>query len=181
MAAGLEILRTERLRLRLLTEDDAEFYLALINQPAWIRYISDKGVRTVDGARQLLVDGAMAHQRAHGYSFYAVELTSLPAGSPPIGICGLLRREGMSGTEIGYAMMQAHWGRGYVQEAARGVLAHARDVLGLPRLMAITAPDNAASIKILLNLGMVFQEVIDVPPYDTSNLYLIEFPQEAGD
>ena len=181
MAAGREILQTERLRLRLLAEDDAAFYLALINQPAWIRFISDKGVRTVEGARQLIVDGAMAHQRQHGYSFYAVELKSLPAGSPPIGICGLLRRDGMPDTEIGYAMMQAHWGRGYVQEACRGVLAHARDVLGLKRVLAITAPDNAASIKILLNLGLVFQELVHVPPYDASNLYQIEFHQEATD
>jgi RimJ/RimL family protein N-acetyltransferase len=170
-------LQTERLLLRLLTEDDAPFYLALINSPGWLRFIGDRGVRDVEGARKIMLEGTMAQQLQHGFSFYAVELKDAPAGAEPMGICGMVQRNTLPEPEIGYAFMEPFWGKGYVQEAARAVLAHARDVLRLPRLMAITSPDNDASIAILLKLGLEFQEVVHVVADGPSNLYLIEFPE----
>jgi RimJ/RimL family protein N-acetyltransferase len=175
--AGRTVLQTERLRLRLLTEGDAPFYLALINSPGWLRFIGDRGVRTVEGARQIMVEGTMAQQARYGFSFYAVELKDAPPGSEPMGICGMVKRDALPEPEIGYAFMEPFWGRGYVQESARAVFAHARDVLKLPRLLAITSPDNDASIAILLKLGLAFQKVIYLKDDDPTNLYQVEFPQ----
>ena len=177
VAPGREILQTERLRLRLLAEDDAPFYLALINSPGWLRFIGDRGVRDVDGARKIMVEGTMAQQHKYGFSFYAVELKGAPAGTEPVGICGMVKRDALPDPEIGYAFMEPHWGQGYVKEAAAAVFAHARDVLKLPRLLAITSPDNDVSIAILLKLGLTFQKVIYLKDDDPTNLYQVEFPQ----
>lgn len=49
----MKVLETDRLILRWLTPDDAAFILELLNEPAWIRYIGDKGVRTLDDAKSL--------------------------------------------------------------------------------------------------------------------------------
>lgn len=175
--AGRVVLQTERLRLRLLTEDDAPFYLALINSPGWLRFIGDRGARTVEDARKIMLEGTMAQQHKYGFSFYAVELKDAPAGTEPLGICGMVKRDTLPDPEIGYAFMESHWGKGYVKEAASAVFAHARDVLKLPRLLAITSPDNDVSIAILLKLGLSFQQVIHMKADDPTNLYLIEFPQ----
>ena len=45
------IIETERLQLRTVSPDDAPFYLELVNEPSWIRFIGDRGIRTLDAAR----------------------------------------------------------------------------------------------------------------------------------
>ena len=45
------VAESERLRLRLLDVDDAAFMLALVNDPSWLRTIGDRGVRSLDDAR----------------------------------------------------------------------------------------------------------------------------------
>ena len=47
---GDRVLETERLTLREFTVRDAEFVLALLNEPGFLRYIGDRGVRTLDQA-----------------------------------------------------------------------------------------------------------------------------------
>jgi len=158
---GAEILLTERLRLRLLTPDDAAFYLEVLNDPAFIAHIGDRGVRTLEAAVKSIEDGPVAMQRARGHSMYMVELRAeLPdaaaADGVPVGMSGLIRRDGLEDVDIGYAFLPRYRGRGYAFEAAQGVVAHAR-ALGIPRLAAITTPDNAASIALLLRLGMRFE------------------------
>jgi hypothetical protein len=63
---GPRELETPRLRLRRLVADDAAFYLALVTDPAWIRFIGDKNLHTVEEARRSLLDGpiAMSARRA---------------------------------------------------------------------------------------------------------------------
>jgi hypothetical protein len=53
----LKVLETERLILRRLTADDAGFMYALMNDPAYLRFIGDKGIRTVTDARQYILTG----------------------------------------------------------------------------------------------------------------------------
>lgn len=46
----MKILETERLTLRLQTTDDADFILELMNDPTWLQFIGDRGLRTVEDA-----------------------------------------------------------------------------------------------------------------------------------
>lgn len=148
-----EVLRTARLRLRLVEAGDAAVYLEILNDPDFIAHIGDRGVRTLDGAAQAIEDGPLAMQRTRGHSLYLVEL--LESGAP-VGLSGLIKRDALEDVDIGYAFLPRHRRQGYALEAARAVAAHARG-LGIARLAAITTPGNAASIGLLLRLGMRFE------------------------
>ncbi|MET0859332.1 MAG: GNAT family N-acetyltransferase, partial [Telluria sp.] len=135
------ILDTERLRLRTLEPDDAAVYLKVVNVPAFIEYIGDRGIRTIDAARKAIVEGPMAMQQTLGHSLYLVERKEDGAG---IGMCGLIKRDSLPDVDIGYAYLPEYGGKGYASEAAAGVLAYAASI-GLRRLLAITSPGNDAS------------------------------------
>jgi RimJ/RimL family protein N-acetyltransferase len=55
--------------------------------------------------------------------------------------------------EIGWRLVRAAWGRGYATEAARPVLDHALETLGLGEVIADIDPENAASARVALKLG----------------------------
>jgi RimJ/RimL family protein N-acetyltransferase len=168
------LLDTERLRLRTLAPDDAPFYLQVVNVPAFIEYIGDRGIRTVEAARQAIIDGPMAMQAALGHSLCLVELKH---GGTPIGMCGLIKRESLPDVDIGYAFMPQFGGKGYATEAAAGVLAYAPS-LGIRRLLAITSPGNAGSNAVLRKIGMRFDEIVYLAPDDPGTLlYSYDFPE----
>lgn len=52
------VLETDRLILRHQKIEDAAFILELLNDPSWIQYIGDRGVRTIDDARDYILKGA---------------------------------------------------------------------------------------------------------------------------
>lgn len=173
----MHIAETPRLILRTATEDDARFYLDLVNDPDFITHIADRNIHTVAAARKALVDGPLAMQQALGHSMYVVELK---AGATPIGMSGLIKRDSLPEADIGYAFLAAHRGHGYAHEAACAVLAHAH-ALGMARIMAITSLDNAASIRLLQKCGLRFQGVQTIAPYTGgSNVYLGELPLPKG-
>ena len=153
------VLHTERLRLRHMTPDDAAFMLGLLNDPAWHRYIGDRGIRTIDAAREHIINGSMAMVARLGFGFYLVERKE---DGRPIGICGLAKRDFLDDVDIGYAFLPQYGGQGYAFEAAQGVLAHAR-ALGLTRLVATVVPENAASIRLLEKLGLRFERSFQAP------------------
>ena len=78
----------------------------------------------------------------------------------PIGICGLLRRATLPDVDIGFAFLPDYRAQGYAFEAASATLSYARDTLDLPRIVAIVSPENAASIRLLLKLGMVQEGMV---------------------
>jgi RimJ/RimL family protein N-acetyltransferase len=158
--AATEILATERLRLRRLVLDDAAFILRLVNDPSWLEFIGDKGVRTEDDARKYLVQGPLDMYARLGFGLYLVELRDARV---PIGICGLIKRESLPDVDIGFAYLPEYRGKGYAHEAAFAVMAHARRDYSIRRLVAITAPKNEKSIRLLARLGMTLEESIDLP------------------
>jgi [ribosomal protein S5]-alanine N-acetyltransferase len=145
------ILITPRLRLREFTLNDAPFILELLNQPGFLRFIGDRGVRTLDDARAYLANGPLASYASLGFGLWQVELLGT---SEPVGMCGLLKRAILPHTDIGYAFLERYSGQGYAFEAAAAVKAHAFGALGLPRLLAVVNPDNDRSIHLLEKLGM---------------------------
>ena len=152
------ILETERLRLRHLSPDiDAEFILELLNDPSFIRFIGDKGVRDLDAARRYIVDGPVKSYDAHGFGLYLVELKMNAA---PIGICGVLKRDTLPDPDIGFAFLPVYWNQGYAFESAAAVMQYARETLKLGRILAITSPDNEASGKLLDKIGLRFDGLV---------------------
>jgi [ribosomal protein S5]-alanine N-acetyltransferase len=165
-------LETTRLRLRPLSFDDADFIVELLNEPSFLRYIGDKGVRDRAGACRYLEAGPLASYARHGFGLLGVELRD---GGKPIGICGLLKRETLDDVDLGFAFLPRHWSRGYAREAAAAVLAHARETLALRRVVAITSLDNEASIRLLEKLAFRFERVLRLAPeQDEVKLFALE-------
>lgn len=155
----MTVLETERLSLRQLTVDDAEFILALLNEPSFLRYIGDKKVRNLDDARQYILNGPVGSYERHGFGLNCVELRE---SQTPIGMCGLLKREELPHPDIGFALLPDFWNKGFAFEAAEAVLKDARERLRIQRILAITSLDNEASINLLQRLGFRFEEVVQL-------------------
>lgn len=151
------VLETERLVLRQLTPEDAEFIVDLLNQPSFLRHIGDRGVRTVEDAQRFLVTGPMASYELHGFGLYLVVLRETDT---PMGLCGLLCREGLDDVDIGFAFLPRFWSRGYAYEAAAAMMEYGRNALGLDRIVAIASADNSRSFKLLEKLGLRFERWI---------------------
>ena len=137
--------------------DDAEFIVQLLNDPAFLRFIGDKRVRTAEDARQYLVSGPLDSYQRHGFGLWLVELTG---SGIPIGICGLLKRDTLSDVDIGFAFLPQYRSRGYASESAGAVMEYGRTVLGLRRIVAITNDDNTDSHRVLEKIGMSFDRMI---------------------
>lgn len=159
----MQILLTERLSLREFTPQDAAFLLRLVNEPGWIRNINDPGVRTLDDALAWAEGRLFKAYRELGLGFWAVQRRE---DGVLVGMCGLFKRAALPEPDLGYALLAEHEGRGYALEAARGCVAHAREVLGWPTLMAITALDNPKSVALLAKLGFVEQGQEQLEGYD---------------
>ena len=133
------VLETERLLLRYASVDDAGFVLTLLNEPSFLRFIGDRGVRTLDDARRYIVERFIDSYERNGFGLWVVERKKLPG---PIGICGLVKREALPDPDIGFAFLPAFWSAGYAYESAMGVKVHALQVLGLTKLLAVTNLEN---------------------------------------
>jgi len=167
--SGAQVVTTERLVLRHLTEDDAPFILTLLNEPSWLKYIGDRGVRDLDGASGYLRDGPLASYARHGHG---LDLVVEKASGAPLGICGLLKRDHLPAPDLGFALRPAHWSQGFAREAAAAALAHGRAALGIGRVLAITSLDNPPSIRVLEKLGFRFERIVEHTPGDPVRLFV---------
>lgn len=150
-------IETERLLLTELADADAGFILGLVNEPSFLRYIGDRGVRTLDDARRYIQDGPVASYGKYGYGLLRMGLKS---DGTPIGMCGVLRRDTLPEPDLGFSMLPAYWSKGYAVEAAAAALEHARKAAGVGRVLAITNVDNDPSIRLLGKLGFRFEKLV---------------------
>ena len=82
-----------------------------------------------------------------------------------IGWCGLGPLEFSSGEiEIFYGLSKDQWGKGIATEAATTVLAYGFETLKLDRIVAVTDPRNAASVKVIEKLGMIYRNKVENLP-----------------
>ena len=167
------VLQTERLDLRWLNDDDAGFILDLLNQPSWLKFIGDRGVRNLDDALAYIHNGPLTMIEQHGFGLYLVERKS---DGTSMGLCGLLKRDTLDDVDMGFALHPDYWGHGYAREAAQACMDYARDQLVLDRLVAIVLPANKSSIKLLRALGMHYEKNLHLGDSDELlQLFAINF------
>jgi RimJ/RimL family protein N-acetyltransferase len=157
------ILETKRLILRKMEVEDAQFILELVNEAAFIRNIGDKGVRTLEDARNYILNGPAASYAKFGFGLYLVELRET---GEAIGICGLLKRDSLEDVDIGFALLEKFRRKGFAYESAAAVMEYGRNALGVKRIVAITSPDNEGSIRVLEKIGLRFEKMIRMPGSD---------------
>lgn len=152
---------TERLVLRPRTDADEDACVRMDRDPDVIRYVpapwtDEAGHRAFIAART-----AGPYPRGQGY------WTIADAGTGGfLGWILLIPSDAVGPeTEIGWRLPRAAWGRGVASEAARPVLRHAFETLGLDEVVADILPQNAASIGVAARLGMAQDGRKDVSPY----------------
>jgi RimJ/RimL family protein N-acetyltransferase len=155
------IIETDRLQLRLLSVDDADFIRRLLNEPSFIQNIGDRGVRTLDDARAYVLKGPVASYEKFGFGLWLVETKP---NAVPIGICGLLKRDILDDVDIGYALLPEFCSQGYALESASAVMSYAREKLGLKRVVAVTNAANQSSIRLLEKMGFQYERMVRLAP-----------------
>ena len=165
---------------------DAEFIFELLNTPKFIKYIGNRGVRSVEQAREFIESRYRQSYREHGFGLYTVELrifsddlkntlhaARVSASDAPtqIGICGFVKRDTLPEPDIGFAFLPEYEGQGYGFESAKAVLEYGREALGFSRVLAITSQDNEVSGKLLEKLGFVFDRMFATPDGEELKLF----------
>ncbi len=170
------VLETDRLVLLRLELSDAQFVFRLVNEPAWLRFIGDKGVRTLDAARDYITKSLVAMYERLGFGLY---LTELKGAGVPVGVCGLIKRDSLEDVDIGFAFLPEFRGRGYAYESASAVMAYGKETFGLKRLVAITSPDNYDSARLLEKLGFSFERMVKLSDDDEVSLFATDLSRHA--
>jgi len=153
------VLQTPRLTLRHLEPSDLQPLFELYRDPEVRRYFPD-GTRTLDETREELEWFLHGHPRHPELGLWA---TVERASGAFLGRCGLLpwTIDGVDEVELAYLIDRRRWGEGLATEAARGIVAHAREALGLERLIVLVTPGNDASARVAVKAGMAFERACE--------------------
>ncbi len=143
-------MKTERLTLREMTEDDLDAIAGLLGDEQVMRYYPrtktrEEAERWIRWNQQLYSD--------HGFGLW---LMTLNETGEFVGECGLTIQvvDGIPEVEIGYCVVPRHQGRGYASEAAAACRDFARDHLSINRLIAVINPENGASQAVAARIGL---------------------------
>jgi RimJ/RimL family protein N-acetyltransferase len=143
-------LETARLLLRQWEDTDRDAYFAMNADPEVRRFFPSTQTRAESDAS---LSTLRRHLHEHGWGLWAVEVRET---GELAGLTGLWPMpEGFApGTEIGWRLAKAHWGKGYAPEAARAVLAYAFTVLKLPEVVSMTTVANEPSRRVMEKIGL---------------------------
>jgi ribosomal-protein-alanine N-acetyltransferase len=166
--SAMPLPKTKRLSFHEFTLNDAPFLLHLLNTPGWIKYIGDRGVRTIEEAENYLSARLIPSYAQYGFGFYLIRQKE---DKIPVGMCGVIKRASLDDVDIGYAFLPDFSGKGYACEAAAATLLFAKTTLKIKRIVAITQMDNDRSIRLLEKIGMKCENKI-VLQGETTELYL---------
>ncbi len=149
----MTVVETERLRLRPWRGDDLDAVAALFAIPAVSWYPFGRGLTREETERFL--ERHVGHWERHGFGSWAVELRT---HRQLIGYVGLATVHWlpavMPGVEVGWRLHPEHWGRGLATEGGRASLRYGFEEVGLDRIISIFIPENVASGRVMLRLGM---------------------------
>ncbi|SFN21159.1 Protein N-acetyltransferase, RimJ/RimL family [Chitinophaga sp. YR627] len=164
------ICETARLQVRRFTIDDAPFIFHLLNSPTWLIYIGDRNVRGLHDARNYLINGPLASYDQYGFGLY---LVALKTDKTPIGMTGLIKRDGLEEVDIGFAFLPNYTGKGYAYEAANAIKDYALTTLKLSRVAAITTEKNNHAIALLNKIGLHHEKMVQLPGSSIEFMYFI--------
>jgi RimJ/RimL family protein N-acetyltransferase len=158
--------QTQRLSLRDVSAQDADFIHRLYNDPDCMRFIGDRGISDHEKALAYIASMQAANLE-HGYGLY---VTCLTETGKAIGICGLVKRDYLEIPDIGFALLPEYRRDGLALEAAEATLAYAGS-LNIKQLGAIVKPENMRSIALLEKLAFSYHSPITLPDGERISLY----------
>jgi [ribosomal protein S5]-alanine N-acetyltransferase len=164
------ILETERLRLRYLEPGDVSAVVDLWLDPDVTFYMGGPRDRDIVTAN---ITATAKNPTAEKYDLWPVEEK---AGSGLIGYCGLLDKEvdGKIEFELVYLFAKNAWGKGYATEIAAGIKEYAFKKMGLVRLISLIEPENEASERVAVKVGMRLEKEVVRPGGALRRVYVVE-------
>lgn len=143
-------LDTPRLRLKPMDEGDRGFVLSVFSNPAVTRYLFDEDPITGMEGAERIIRLYIAPEAKGQHRWILVRR----ADGVKMGTCGLHQWDEAARTvDIGYDLLPAYQGSGYMREAAQAVIDFARRTLGASAVHAHIAVENGASIALAERLG----------------------------
>lgn len=167
-----KILTTARLHLREANLNDAPFIFELLNSKGWLENIGDRGIHTIDDAKNYIKNKLMPDYGKNNIAMFIMERKSDGAS---IGTCGLVKRPQLEDVDIGFAMLEKFGKKGYAFEAASATLKMAIEEIKINRIVGITILENKNSQRLLEKIGLSFEKMI---PFDQEELMLFSLDVE---
>lgn len=146
-------IETPRLVMRPWVDTDRPAFERMVADSDMMRHLTRGRAWRPDEVDEFLE--RQARQLAtHGCCMGAMESR---ATGETVGVAGIQPLDTPGDFELGWWVWKDHWGAGFATEAARALVVHARDVMGLTRICAVIDPPNSASIRVAEKLGMRFE------------------------
>ncbi len=158
-----------RIILRAPEPKDAEFLIELMNTPAYIKYIGDRNIHSIEDAETFLENRCYPQFKEHGFGMFTVDLVET---GKSIGICGLVIRPELPYPDLGFAFLPEYEGKGYAREGADYLIAQYGPKY--PEFYAITTHDNERSKALLGRLGFHLADDDFSMPNDPERLFLFK-------
>ena len=180
------VLETARLILRRIEPGDAERQYRLLNTPAMMDHLG--GPKSLDQIRERLDKSQrLFAERGFGFLFLVEKASGEMVGHCGIKLVDNPLAHNLGDLEVGWAVREDRWRRGYAYEAMRAVLNWAFAVHGAPHVVALTATRNEASWRLMEKLGMRRAPELDFddpayPPQDNPTILyrILRSAWEAG-
>ncbi len=165
------VFETERLRLRMMTEDDLDVLRPILASEIAMKHYPK--VLDDEEIRGWIARGLKRYEN-DGHSLWIVELKET---GEAIGQCGILMQEveGKTEPEIAYLFNPAFWGHGYATEAAKGCMDYGRKQFGYQRYISLIVPENQPSINVALRNGLTLEKTAPFKDLPKVRVYSINF------
>lgn len=165
-------LESKRLLIRDTFVSDAPFYFELFNDPDWIKFISDKNLKSVEETEVYLKDILFKNSKTGGLGFFTVILKET---GEPIGTSTALQREKLDYIDIGYGFLPKGRGKGYAIEATKLIIQYVREKFNQKKVYAFTVPENEKSQNLLKKLNFKYVGLQPIFGEEEDAVYEYEF------
>lgn len=146
------ILETERLILREINPDDRKELFALHSDPEVQQYTGEAVVKSIEEIDRAIA-GRLKNYIEDGFGRLAV----IRKGTDEfLGWAGLTYLPEFGEVDLGYRFKKEFWGKGFATEASEAILAYGFTELNLDEIVAISFPENIASIRVMEKVGMTY-------------------------
>ena len=150
---ALPILETTRLTLRKIKLEDAEAMYQYASKDDVTKYVLWDSHRSIETTKQFVQ--MMIDKYEEGNFAWAIMLKETKEFIGTIDF--VMYNEAEKIAEVGYALSDRHWGKGYVSEATKALLDFGFNELQLVRIQARCFADNIGSERVMQKVGMNYE------------------------
>jgi [ribosomal protein S5]-alanine N-acetyltransferase len=163
----LDSYETERLFVEPLTILDSTFIYELLNTEGWLKNIGNRNINT-------LADAEAYIEKVNSNPNYVYLAFKTKIDNKLLGVVTLVKRDYLDSPDIGFAILPQYQNKGYAFEACAKMISQIKNEKNYSKILAITIPENLASISLIQKLGLVYEKEI-IEADETLSLYQLIF------